>query len=394
MFIVLLAALFWLSVTLVVYAYAGYPILIILLARFFAKPVSYTERFPLVTFLIAAYNEETYIAQKLENTLALDYPPEKLQILVAADGSTDRTPEIVKSFAASHVELNYIPDRHGKMAAIVRAMNAVRGEIIVFSDANNMYESNAIRELVAPFSDPTVGAVTGAKLIIEDGRDLSAAEGLYWKYESLIKKSESDLGSCVSSVGEILAVRTNLFSPPRAKIIDDDQYIVLDILRKGYRTVYVPDARSYEYVSQTAQDEIVRRQRINAGLYQVIAISAQLLPLKQPELVWQMISHKYLRAFTPFAFIFALLFNIIIVILPWQNQSFLLLSPPWGWCVLALQLLFYTMALVGNVFRPGGLAGKVLYIPTFLVNSNLATLMGFYSFLTNKQSHIWQRVRR
>ncbi|NOH02961.1 MAG: glycosyltransferase family 2 protein [Chloroflexi bacterium] len=391
---VFLSTAFWLLTLFVLYTYIGYPLLIALLAKAFGKPERYGQRLPAVTLMIPAYNEEAYIAKKLDNSLALDYPQEKLQILVAADGSSDGTVEIVKRYADKSVDLSYIPDRRGKMAAIVRAMDFARGEVIVFSDANNMYEGNTLRELVAPFSDERVGASTGAKLIVEDGRDLSSAEGLYWKYESAIKRNESALSSCVSSVGEILAVRKHLFVPPREKIINDDHYIVLDLLRRNHRVVYVPSARSFEYVSRSARDEVERRKRMNAGLYQTIFMSGRLLP-KSPILVWQLVSHKFFRAFVPFALLALLALNAAIVLLGRDaGSSPILLAHPYGAMVLALQLAFYLLAVIGNFFTPKGMLGKLLYIPTFLLNSNLAALAGFFTFITNRQSHIWTRVAR
>lgn len=390
----LLPLLFWLSLLFIVYTYIGYPFLIALFAKLSGKSKKYSSYFPSVTLMIPAYNEEAYIAKKLDNTLMLDYPREKLQVLVVADGSSDDTADIVRSYAGKSIELAYIPDRNGKMAAIIRAMGFAQGDIVVFSDANNMYEESALRELVAPFSESNVGASTGAKLIVEDGRDLSSAEGLYWKYESAIKKNETTLSSCVSSVGEILAVRKSLFLPPRQKIINDDHYIILSLLRRNYRVVYVPTARSFEYVSKTAKDEIERRTRMNAGLYQTIAMSKEILP-GHPLLLWQIFSHKYFRAFVPIAFIASLVLNLLIVAFDQgEKKSLLLLSYPYGLLFLILQLFFYFIAITGNVIKFKGFLGKLFYIPAFLLNSNLATLTGLYSFITNKQSHIWTRVAR
>ncbi|MBL8062710.1 MAG: glycosyltransferase family 2 protein [Anaerolineales bacterium] len=389
-----LSIAFWLLALFVLYTYVGYPFLIALLAKVFGKPETYGPYFPAITLMIPAYNEEAYITQKLDNSLTLDYPREKLQILVVADGSSDKTADIVRQYAERSVELSYIPDRNGKMAAIVRAMDFVRGEIVVFSDANNMYEEKALRELVAPFSNGKVGATTGAKLIIEDGRDLSSAEGLYWKYESGVKKNETAMGSTVSSVGEIMAVRKNLFVPPKGKIINDDHYIILDLLRRDYRVVYVPSARSFEYVSKTARDEVERRTRMNAGLYQTISMSGRLLP-RRLILIWQVLSHKYFRAFVPFALLSLVILNLIIVLFAREPRgSLILLTHPYGLVALALQFVFYGFAILGNLFTFTGVLGKLFYIPTFLVNSNIATLAGFFSFITNKQSHIWTRVAR
>lgn len=391
---VFVVLIFWLLVLFVIYTYLGYPLIIAALAKLIRKQETTATFYPSVTLLIPAYNEEDYIAKKLDNSLMLNYPKEKLQILVAADGSSDKTAEIVSQYAESSIELCYTPERNGKMAAIVRAMNFVRGEIVVFSDANNMYEENALAELLAPFSHERVGATTGAKLIVEDGRDLSTAEGLYWKYESSIKKNETVFSSCVSSVGEILAIRTSLFAPPREKIINDDHYIILDLLRRNYRVVYVPTARSFEYVSKTARDEIERRTRMNAGLYQTISMSNRLLP-KNPILIWQVFSHKYFRAFIPFALLSLVILNFVIVLFGREPEgSFIELTHPFGLIVLLLQFAFYGFAILGNMFTFQGMLGKLFYIPTFLLNSNVATLAGFFSFITNKQSHIWTRVAR
>lgn len=391
-----LIMLFWLSVFLVVYTYFGYPILIAFLAKLKAGSKPYPESFPSVTFLIAAYNEEAFIAEKLDNTLNLDYPRDKLQILVAADGSSDRTPEIVKKYGNQRVELSYIPVRDGKMAAITRAMNLARGEIVIMSDANNMYDKKAIQLLVAPFTDKTVGMTTGAKLIVEDGKNLSSAEGLYWKYESSIKQNETILGSCTSAVGEIMAVRRKVFRSPQQNVVLDDLYLALSVIRRGYRVIYIPGARSFEKVSQSAKDEFDRRLRNNAGLYQTISLSGELLPFNRPFLVWQIVSHKFFRTFIPFAMVFAFISNFFVIFLEksGEDASFWALSPPFGWIMLMLQLTFYLTAILGNMFSFSGLLGKILYLPTFLVNSNLATAAGFYGFLTNKQPHIWKRVRR
>lgn len=392
----MLVALFWFAIIFILYSYLGYPAIIALLAKMKGIRKYASSFLPEVTLLIPAYNEEDFIAEKLKNSLTLDYPREKLQILVTADGSSDRTPDIVREFAAQGVELAYTPDRGGKMAAINRAMEIVRGEIVVFSDANNMYEAQSLRILTAPFSDEEVGSVTGAKLIIQDGRRLSAAEGLYWRYESRIKSDETILGSCTSAVGEMLAVRRELFLAPPQEIINDDHYIVLDLMRRGYRNVYAPEARSFEYASLSAADEIVRRSRMNAGLFQTISLSGKLLPFKKPVWVWQLLSHKYSRAFVPLAMLLAFLANFLMLVFPLHNEMspFWSVAFPYNWIFFAAQLIFYALAFIGRVFKTGGVIGKLLYLPTFLLNSNLAALSGLYNYLTGKQSHIWQRVRR
>jgi cellulose synthase/poly-beta-1,6-N-acetylglucosamine synthase-like glycosyltransferase len=395
---IVMATLFWLSVLFIIYTYFGYPVLIAILAKLKTKSEPYPISSPFVTFIIAAYNEEVCIGDKLDNTLALDYPHDKLQIIVAADGSSDQTPSIVKAYSdCNHqVELSYIPARNGKMAAISRAVSQAQGEIVIVSDANNTYDDKAIRKLVAPFIDETVGLTTGAKIIIEDGNNLSSSEGLYWKYESSIKENETILGTCTVAVGEILALRRDLFIPPEKSVVLDDQYLVLSVLRQGYRVIYTPEARSFEYVSQTAKDEVERRLKINAGLYQMLAMSGKLFPFNRPFLIWQLLSHKFFRVFVPFAMIISFVSNLALAV--WGEKTvggnlWLLVSPFWR-IILVLQVTFYLLAVLGNIISVRGLLGKILYLPTFLVNSNMATIAGLYSFATNKNPHIWKRVRR
>jgi cellulose synthase/poly-beta-1,6-N-acetylglucosamine synthase-like glycosyltransferase len=393
---IFLAILFWLSVFFILYTYIGYPLLISLIARFIPFHIEQSGAPDLsVTLLITAYNEETVIEKKIENSLELDYPRDKLQIIVAADGSSDRTPEIVRKFSDRGVELTFTSQRGGKMAAINRAIPYSSGEIIIFSDANNMYDQDTIRKLIGPFSDQTVGATTGAKLLIQDGTELSSTEGIYWKYESWIKTNETILGTCTSSVGEILAIRRELYIPPPNNIINDDYYIVTDLIKRGLRVIYVPQAQSFEYISANARDEMVRRSRMNTGKYQAIFMSYRLLPFDRPVLLWQIISHKYFRAFLPFGFLGVLVANILLVLLHRDiPSSFLRVSMPYAWVFLLMQSLFYLLAALGNYVKFSGLIGKLVYLPTYLVNSNLAILRGFHGFVTGKQTNIWDRVRR
>ena len=390
--------LFWLFVIGIFYTYAGYPLILAVLARLRPKPESYPQSFPSVTLLIAAYNEQAVIQEKIENSLSLNYPREQLQILIAADGSTDNTPDIVRSFSQQGVELSYSPERRGKMAAINRAMPLARGEVVVFSDANNLYAPNALSELVKPFADPTVGASSGAKVIIRSDETLGESEGIYWKYESFIKKQETRLGCCTGVAGEILALRRDLFIPPPDSIINDDFYMAMQVIRQGYRVVYVPTAISNEPPSLSAQDEITRRSRIIAGRYQAIARALEWLPWRRPLVIWQIVSHKFLRPMVPLAMAGALAANILAVVFPVQVSrlwgKLIFLAPPAGWITLGLQAAFYALAWIGRFISRGTIAGKLLYLSTFLVNSNLAAVIGLYRYLTGRQSAVWQRVRR
>jgi cellulose synthase/poly-beta-1,6-N-acetylglucosamine synthase-like glycosyltransferase len=388
--------LFWLFVCGIVYTYVGYPLLLTLWARLKQKPPPDPPHTPTVTLLISAYNEQATIAAKLDNSLALDYPQAQLQILVAADGSDDRTPDIVREYAARGVELSYSPPRLGKMSAINRAMPLARGEIIVFSDANNLYDAHTLRALVAPFSAPSVGAVSGAKSIVRGDGVLGESEGAYWKYESFIKKQETRLGCCTAVAGEVLAIRRTLFERPPDYIINDDFYMAMRIVKRGYRIAYAPQARSTERVSLSAQDEIARRARIIAGRYQAIMLAPQLLTWAQPRVAWQVISHKFMRPLVPLAMAGAFITNLWAVVFPvTEGNPIVWLGAPLNWILLALQLLFYALAIIGNRLEQlGNKPPFYLYLPTFLVNSNWAAVLGLYRFLTKRQTTRWQRVQR
>ncbi len=400
----MIALFFWICVGLIVYVYALYPALLWLLTRFFKKTLrphkGVGTEFPSVTLLISAYREEAVIAKKLENSLAIDYPSDRLQILVAVDGQEDRTREIVESFAEKSIVLSYSPQRTGKINAISRAVRASTGEIIVLTDANTFFAPDALKKLVEPALDPAVGAVSGAKVILREGDTLSSSEGLYWKYESFIKQQESDLNSCTGVSGEIFAFRRELFEPPPSWVINDDFYLAMQILRKGYRVVYIPGALTYERISLSAQDEGTRRRRIATGRTQALWMGADLLPWNQPVLIWQIFSHKFFRLALPFAMFGALLANLAAVVwptAPTTNYPWIFLSSNVAWLFLILQVLFYGTAGLGAwLQRDHKAAGwkKVLYLPAFLVNSNLAVLFGFVQAFSRRQANLWQRVAR
>ncbi len=394
---ILIALLFWLALGTILYTYFGYPLLIWAISRLRPKSVTYTHQTPSVTLLIAAYNEEFVIEGKIKNSLSIDYPKEKFQILITTDGSTDHTPEVVEKYANTGVELLHQPERRGKMAAINRAMAKVRGEIIIFSDANNYYQPDTIKNIIAPFSDLEVGAVSGAKVIDRGDGKLGESEGLYWKYESFIKKQESRMGSCTSVSGEILAIRKNVYITPPDNIINDDFYIAMQVIRQGYRLSYVSEAKSSERVSLTARDEIIRRTRINAGRYQAIAMAWQWLPFNRPIVVWQIISHKFLRPLVPFCMLGLAILNLTAILYPPKAAGFIYLDAPFSFIMLSLQVLFYMLAWLGAQSIKQENESKIvrlLYLPTFLTNSNFAAFKGFFQFLRGQQSHIWERIQR
>jgi len=382
----LLEMLFWSLAAAVGYTYAGYPAILAILGRRRPEP-SYPplERLPSVTLIIAAYNEEAVIADKLRNSLGLDYPADLLEIIIAADGSDDGTAEQVRAFESDRVRLLAHPERRGKAAALNRAAQIATGEVLVFSDANNAYSPTAIRELVAPFTDRSVGGVIGAKRIVSGAEEHGEYEGLYWRYESFIQRMETRLGSCTAAVGEIMAVRRSAFEALPDGIICDDFYQIMRLLRKRYRVVYEPLARSTERGSQTSGEEMERRARIVAGRFQAMSMSHHLLPLHSPRLLWQIGSHKFLRPLVPIAMIGMAASNLLLAISG---------RPRWIG-MLCLQAVFYATGWLGPRLRLGGMPGRMVQLSSFLISSNLAALLGLRRILFLRgRAHLWSRVRR
>jgi len=386
--------LFWVSAFLIFYAYAGYPILVTLLSRFRRRPVYTLPGLPTVTLLLAAYNEEKVMSQKMENSLLLDYPRDHLQILVADDGSTDQTTKIVKSYADRGIQLVSYPDRMGKLSTLNRAVKKAKNQIILFSDSDNFFPPDTIQQIVKYFADPLVGAVSGGRNVIGSNA-LGGAEGVYWKYEEFIKLQESRLSSCVGVAGDLLAIRSELYNPPPSHIINDDFYMALSIMKQGYRVVYAPEARSFHPVASSENGEMERRARMVAGRYQTMFLAWRMLPFRNPVVLWQVISHKFLRPLVPFAMIVMFLANLFALLQqgPWNGPAMFLLAPPYALIFLIMQLIFYFLGVLGKRYKFGGVLGKILYLPTFLLNSNVAALLGFYRFLTDKQTVMWKKVR-
>jgi cellulose synthase/poly-beta-1,6-N-acetylglucosamine synthase-like glycosyltransferase len=395
----LIAVVFWGSLLALLYIYAGYPLVIFLLARLKKPLIPPQGEWPHVTLLIAAYNEETVLEEKLENSLRLDYPSDRLQILVAADGSDDHTVEIVNKYSARGVDLSFQPVREGKSNALNRAMQKAQGEIVLFSDANNHYRADVLKKLVPYFQEISIGGVTGAKHVSTRENPLGSSEGLYWKYESFIKAQESRWNTCVATTGEIFAVRKALYQPIPRQMINDDFYTLLSLVSRGYRVHYAPEAVSVEKVSISAGAERERRARMTAGMYQVFPLIFSPALMRKPGIFWQILSHKLSRPLIPFAMLGILIGNLSAVFLPASSSDVWLanlarLAPPYNWIFLGLQAIFYLMALAGGFAGKNSPLGKLLYIPAFLVSSNFALLMGFLRFSRKRQNVSWQRVER
>ena len=235
-----------------------------------------------------------------------------------------------------------------------------------------------------------MGAVVGARTIEAGEGGLGESEGLYWKYESFIQKNKSRLGCCTGIVGEILALRRNLFTPPPDGIINDDFFMAMQVAKQGYRVAYAPKARSFEGISLHAQDGIERRKRIVAGRYQAIMHADRLLPWNRPFVVWQIISHKFMRPMVPIFMVGAILFNILALIFPAQSGfPLIVLAAPYNWIMFSLQAVFYLLAIFGRLLEKRNTGWlRILYVPTFLFNSNFAALMGMARFFSWQANYI------
>jgi biofilm PGA synthesis N-glycosyltransferase PgaC len=376
-------ALFAGSLALVAYVFAGYPAIVALLSRWRPRPVDERPGSPpTISLVILAYNEAEVIEAKLRNVAELDYPADRLQVLVVTDGSDDDTPR--RAAGVPGVRVLHRPERRGKLAAMNRAVEASTGDVLVFSDANNLYSRDALRELVRPLSDPEVGLVTGRKMIDDgQGADLDRAEGLYWRYESKIKEWESAGGSVVGVAGEILAFRRAAYRSPEPGVMNEDFVQAMMVAMAGWRVLYAPRALSVERASATIEDEATRRSRLTTGRAQALWRLLPAMLRTQPRLAWQVISHKGLRPLVPWALLVAACSNLRLA-----------RSGAWARPVAFLQAAFYGTAALGWRDERAGRRSRWTYLPFYFCRMNVATLMGLRDFAIGRHIAVWDRVKR
>jgi poly-beta-1,6-N-acetyl-D-glucosamine synthase len=388
----MLELFFWLNVLIVVYTYLGYGlILVILNLLFFKKNQSTKIENPEVSILIAAYNEEDWIVEKINNTLSLDYPAELLKVIVITDGSTDGTFQKAKSCSVPtgrSVEVYHQNERKGKLAAIDRIMPLVRTPITVFTDANTQLNLQAIQHLVRHYHNPNIGAVAGEKRISSTNKDeaSSAGEGMYWKYESLLKAWDARLYSAVGAAGELFSIRTNLYENIPADTLIEDFFLTMTVLRKGYRIAYAADAYALEGASVSVGEELKRKIRIAAGGLQASWRLRDLLnPFRYGVFSWQFFSHKILRwTLAPLALPIVFILNLLLAF----SIGRLYLG------LLILQILFYLMALMGWIFAKRQLKIKAFFIPYYFCVMNYSVFLGFARLLKGQQTVLWEKVER
>ncbi len=372
----------WLALGTLAWTYAGYPLLMLILGRYRARPVQRADITPRVTLIIPAYNEEAYIAARIENALALKYPREALQIIVVADGSTDATPQVAQAYAAQGVQVLFQPPRRGKIAAMNRAVTFATGEILVFSDANTFLETDSLRMLLRNFADPQVGCVSGAKHVRPDIQAQAQGESLYWRYETWLKAAESHVGSTSGAVGEFFAVRRALYRPLAEDIIIDDFVLSMHLLLEGWRVIYEPLAMAQETASPSLGAEWERRARNIAGGLQALArLRPLLFSRRHAWVAFQFLSHKLLRWTA-----------IFWMGLAWLGSA-LLISHPVYRIVFILQSAFYALALAGYVLERLGHPFRPFQVIFYFVFGNLTAAGGFWRYFTRRQSAVWKKVR-
>lgn len=389
-FIVIAKWLFWIGVFFVFYTYLGYGIVLCLLVKLkelFKKPAEkhLTEPLPEVTLFIAAYNEESIVDIKMDNCHALSYPADKLKIMWVTDGSNDRTNELLKRYPETIVL--HRPERKGKTAALNRGMQFVTTPIVIFTDANTMLNKEAIVEIVRQFSDSIVGCVAGEKRVeINSAQGATAGEGIYWKYESTLKKLDYRLYSAVGAAGELFAIRSSLFEQMPSDTLLDDFILSLRIAQKGYKIAYCKDAYATETASLNMKEEEKRKIRIAAGgLQSVWRLRTLLNIFRYPILSFQFISHRVLRwTITPLFLFLLIPLNIILA----------LGSVPLYTILLILQALFYLMAFAGYKAEQQNLRKKIFFIPYYFIFMNINVIHGFFYLLENKGNGAWDKAKR
>ncbi len=374
---------FWIGTLLLLYTYVGYPLAVVVWARIRLQPVDAQPATPFLSVVVVAHDEERRIAARMDNLLSLDYPPERLEILVASDGSTDRTVELAKQRESERLRVFAFPTRRGKPAVLNDVVPQARGDIVAFADARQRFNVGALRALAAAFSDPAVGAASG-ELVLMTGKQGStpAGEGVgfYWSYEKLIRISESAIDSTVGATGAIYALRRTLFAPIPVDTILDDVLIPLRVVRRGYRIVLVRDAVACDQVTTNASDELRRKARTIGGTFQLLARERWLLDPFRNRIWFQTISHKVLRLLSP------LLLGIVGV------ASLLRADVGFYRIALVLQLVFYGLAVAGHLVARGERHSVALAVPYAVCLFNWATLVGFFRFLTRRQSVTWDRA--
>ncbi len=386
--------LFWLCVVLVFYTYIGYGMILWFLVRikrqFFKKKLFFepSVEMPEITLVIAAYNEEEVVDEKMQNCHELIYPNNKLHICWVTDGSNDATNERLSAYPDCTVLFQ--PERQGKTAALNRAVPLINTPLVAFTDANTLLNPEAIVEMVKRFFDPKVGCVAGEKRIRQQEKgDATAGEGLYWKYESFLKSLDDELHTAVGAAGELFAIRRELFEPMPNDTLLDDFILSMRIASKGYKIAYCQTAYALEEPSSDIHEEEKRKVRISAGGLQSIYRLRHLLnPFRYGLLNFQYVSHRVLRwSVTPFALF--LLFPLTVILL------FAGIEPMWLYLLaLLVQVLFYCTGILGYALARKKIKHKALYIPYYFLFMNISVMRGINYLKKRSGTGVWEKAKR
>ena len=387
-----MTTLFWIFIFLVFYTYIGYGIILYLAVR--VKRMIHSENvissndytLPDVTMMICAYNEEDIVDAKMENTRSLDYPKDKLHILWVTDGSDDSTNQLLSKY--KEVTIAFTPERKGKMAALKHGMKEVSSEIVVMTDANTMINKEAIKVIVEKMRNPKVGCVSGEKRVMARNNSQAAAEGegMYWKYESFLKRMDSELYSAMGAAGELCVIRKQLFEEIPDDTLLDDFVLSMRIVERGFTIAYTSDAYAMEYGSADIKEESKRKRRIAAGgLQSCWRLRSLMNPLRHPVVSFLFVSHRVLRwTITPIA-LFALIPLNLALVLSSAGTVYTLI-----WI---LQTAFYLSALAGYILQEKGHKNKVLYAAYYFIFMNLNVFLGMV-YLAKKSNGTWEKARR
>lgn len=389
-----LKIIFWTCLFIVFYTYLGYGLLLYIILRlkrlFKGKPqlpaMPSDEQLPTMTLMICAYNEQDIVAEKMQNTRALDYPKDKFRVMWVTDGSTDQTNELLKAYP--EVDVVFSPERRGKTAALKHGLREVKTDYVAFTDANTMINREALREIARRFEDKTIGCVSGEKRVAARNGEMAAeGEGLYWRYESTLKKWDSELYSTMGAAGELYAIRPELCREVPDNALLDDFMMSMLIVDEGHRIAYTPEAYALEYGSANIFEESKRKRRIAAGgLQSIWWLRRMLSPLRQPLVAFQYISHRVLRwSLTPIAMVILLIANIALVAIGAGVLYTVLLI---------LQAAFYLAALLGWLLSRRGIKNKLLYTAYYFLFMNLNVFRGMAYLKSHKNSGAWEKAKR
>lgn len=387
--------IFWICLFLVFYTYIGYGLLLyvlLLLKRTFGrKPPVLTlpadDQLPAVTLMICAFNEEEVIKEKMENIRQIDYPRDKFCVMWVTDGSTDRSNQLLSAY--DDVTLVFSPERRGKAAAMQHGLQENKAEFVVFTDANTMLNTNSIREIARLFMDDRVGCVSGEKRVDAraDGEVAAEGEGLYWRYESTLKRWDSELYSAMGAAGELFAVRMSHYRAAPSNALLDDFMISMLMVEDGHRIAYTSEAYAVEYGSANMHEESKRKRRIAAGGLQSIWWLRSLMnPLKYPVASFLFVSHRVLRwSVTPFAMLALIPLNVALILMGCGTVYTV---------IGVLQALFYAAAAMGWLLDKIGRKSKLLYVPYYFMFMNVNVFRGISYLTTHHTSGTWEKAKR